>query len=252
MVRRDDRRVLADQGVLGRRAGPQLLHRPDAHHDRPLREIALLVERRGGVGLAGEERGQQLLLAVAAIELGVGLGLQHLGGLGGRRAREIEILALDGAVLEQPQVAEPAVGAQDRDAQPRFHLVRGVRRDVHGLGGAADAVPEEDLARPVGRGAAEDARGAQRVELTELGGVGERAQLDVVDQHRPAEPDTQRVDDLLERVLAQLRPRARDASCPRSPPAARRTAAGSRRRPPWRRCPRGGCRRTAGGRPSRR
>ena len=71
-------------------------------------------------------------------------------------------------------------------------------------GSVAPRMPcaEQHLARPVGRGAAEDARGAQRVELAELGGVRERAQLDVVDQHRPAEPDAQRVDDLLERVLA--------------------------------------------------
>ena len=40
-----------------------------------------------------------------------------------------------------------------------------------------------------------------RVELAELEAVRERAQLDVVDQHRPAEPDAQRVDDLLERVF---------------------------------------------------
>ena len=38
-----------------------------------------------------------------------------------------------------------------------------------------------------------------RVELAELDAVGERAQVDVVDQHRPPEPDAQRVDDLLER-----------------------------------------------------
>ena len=44
----------------------------------------------------------------------------------------------------------------------------------------------------------------------------------------------------------------RAASCSRSPPAARRTAAGSRGRRPCCRCPSGGCRRTAGGRPSRR
>ena len=37
-----------------------------------------------------------------------------------------------------------------------------------------------------------------RVELAELDAVGERAQVDVVDQHGPAEPDAQRVDDLLQ------------------------------------------------------
>ena len=37
-----------------------------------------------------------------------------------------------------------------------------------------------------------------RVELAELDAVRERAQVDVVDQHGPAEPDAQRVDDLLE------------------------------------------------------
>ena len=67
-----------------------------------------------------------------------------------------------------------------------------------GSSGGADAVAEERVAGGVGRRAAEDARGAHGVELAELDAVGERAQVDVVDQHRPPEPDAQRVDDLLE------------------------------------------------------
>src|SRR3954453_21656453 len=49
-----------------------------------------------------------------------------------------------------------------------------------------------------------------------------------------------------------FRPRGRAAWCSRSPHAARRTGAGSPGPPPWCRCRRAGCRRTAGGRPSRR
>ena len=62
----------------------------------------------------------------------------------------------------------------------------------------ADAVAEERVARGVGRRAAEDARGAHAVQVAELDAVGERAQVDVVDQHRTAEADAQGVDDLLE------------------------------------------------------
>ncbi len=47
-------------------------------------------------------------------------------------------------------------------------------------------------------------------------------------------------------------PECRGAWCSRSPRAARRTAAGSPGRRPSSRCPSGGCRRRAGGRPSRR
>ena len=66
------------------------------------------------------------------------------------------------------------------------------------LGGVADAVGEERVAGLVGRSAAEDAGGAHGIELADLGAVGQRAQVDVVDQHGPAQPDAQGVDDLLE------------------------------------------------------
>ena len=74
-----------------------------------------------------------------------------------------------------------------------------------GSGAAPDAVREQRVARGVGRRAAEDAGRPHRVQLAELAAVGERAQVDVVDQHRPAEADAQRVDDLLQPVL-QIRP----------------------------------------------
>ena len=51
------------------------------------------------------------------------------------------------------------------------------------LGGVADAVAEQRVARRVGRRTAEDALGADRVQLPELDAVGERAQVDVIDQH---------------------------------------------------------------------
>ncbi len=56
----------------------------------------------------------------------------------------------------------------------------------------------------------------------------------------------------VEVLVPRGRPRARAGGCSRSPRAARRTRAGSVARPPSCRFPTGGCRRTAGGPPSRR
>ena len=76
--------------------------------------------------------------------------------------------------------------------------IAGMGGDADRLERGADAVAEERVAGGVGRRAAEDARRAHGVQLAELDAVGERAQVDVVDQHRPPEADAQRVDDLLQ------------------------------------------------------
>src|SRR5688572_14523502 len=73
-----------------------------------------------------------------------------------------------------------------------------MRGKPDGLGGLADAVAEERVAGAVGRAPAEDARGPDRVELPELHAVGERAQVDVVDEHGAREAHAELVDDLLE------------------------------------------------------
>src|SRR4051794_40810177 len=78
-----------------------------------------------------------------------------------------------------------------------------MRGNPHDAGSGADAVGEQRLARRLRRVAAEDAGGADEVQLAGLRAVGERAQLDVVYQHRTPEPDAQRVDDLLKTIGTQ-------------------------------------------------
>src|SRR4051812_40839684 len=75
--------------------------------------------------------------------------------------------------------------------------------DPHDAGSGADAVGEQRLARRLRRVAAEDAGSADEVQFAGLRAVGERAQLDVVHQHRTPEPDAQRVDDLLKTIRTQ-------------------------------------------------
>ena len=161
---------------------------------------------RGGARVRAEQREDQLLLAPAAVELGVGLGLQDRRRAPTPPRGRAAVLVADRRVLDQPQEAEPAPAAQDRDADARLHPDRGMRRDPDGLGGVADAVAEERVARRVGRRAAEDARGADRVQLPELDAVGERAQVDVVDQHRAPEAHAELVDDLLEVPVTRPQP----------------------------------------------
>ena len=116
--------------------------------------------------------------------------------------------------------------------------------------------PKSVLAGGVGRRAAEDALGAHGVELAELDAVGERAQVDVVDQHRAA-----RAGRSARRRSPEARPPRPDHGSHHEPVAHRvlghdprldelqqvvgaaRLRAGAAT---------GGCRRTAGGRPSRR
>ena len=231
---------LPAQRVLGRCAGPEAvqrvrrsaLRRADADEHRPLRQVAIGLQggrRRARVGR--QQRGDQLLLAPAPVQLGVGLGLQDGRGVGGRLARLLEVLVAERRVLDQPQVAEPSVAARDRDADPRLHPDPGVGGDADRLAGGADAVAEQRVARGVGRRAAEDARGAHGVQLADLGAVGDRVQLHVVDEDGPAELDAQRVDDLLQR---RVRPPARGASCPpRRRSSSRRDAMASDGPSPW-------------------
>jgi hypothetical protein len=200
---------LARQRVLGRRAGAdaveQLVARRvgDAHDQRAQRQVVVALQRRGRLRVAGQQADDELLLAAVAIEPGVGVGLEHDRGVRRGRARELDVLVADRRVLEQPQEPEPPARAHDRDAHARGHRDVGVRGEAHGVRRRADPVGEQRRARRLRRVAAEDARGADEVQLAGLRAVGERAQLEVVHQHRTPEPHAQRVDDLLQAIRTQ-------------------------------------------------
>jgi hypothetical protein len=212
-LRADDaRRAAADlpaQRVLDRDPRAEAVDRvrdaragADDHHQRAWRDVVVGLEHRGGglgpARVRAQERAQQLLLAAAAVELGIGLGLQDGRGLRRGGAGEAQLVVVDRLVLDQPQEPEPAPAAQDRDADPRLHPDLGVGGRADRLERRPDAVSEERVARGVGRRAAEDALGPHAVQVAELDAVRERAQVDVVDQHRTPEAHAQGVDDLLE------------------------------------------------------
>ena len=156
---------------------------------------------RGGVDLArlgAQQRDDELLLVAAAQELGVGVGADERGGLGGGGAREPQLGLGDRRILEQPQVAEPPPAADERHADARLEADVRPRGDVHGARRGADPLVEQRHPRLVGRVPAEDARRAHVIEFAELRAVGQRPQFGVIDQDRSPETEAQRVDDLLE------------------------------------------------------
>ena len=133
----------------GRGSGRALRRRPrraDAHDQRALREIAVGFERRrpprrppaSSAAISSCSRRRRSRCVSAS-------DCRIARGVGAARGRARSSSSASGAVLDQPQVAEPAVAAHDRDAEPRLHPVAGVGRDADGLGRAADAVAEQHV-----------------------------------------------------------------------------------------------------------